>query len=125
MCIGDWRLGRLIRSQVFAWDTNILNPQPIPANNARIGLTICGTTMSATITAGHAIRFEGIKTFYLNPNNAFVHLTLETHGDLVTKACDIIATTTTASGSWIEYWMPEKYLAAALEMFNSQYGIRK
>ena len=121
MCVGDWRLGRLIRSQTFDWDTNVLSPQPIAANPNRVGLSVSGHTLSSTVTAGHRLRSEGKVIRYLLATTSFYHLSLWEHGDIVTKAFDIAVSTTVAVGTWTEYWLPEEVLQAGIEEFKRTY----
>lgn len=122
MCLQDWRLGRFIRSvphPLSGVGVSIL----LTANPQRVGLL-------ATIAQGPAVGTDSLaiivdsKTIFSVDANADSHFfaTIATHGDLPMKAISILANMGALNVSVTEFFLPEEYLAAAMEQFKSEYG---
>lgn len=118
----DWRLGRLIRKQLLAANTNSGLAKP---NQQRIALqVVCNTTgltlaqdyFYITDSASAAAWYQQDVTF------PFPLLTVAEYGDSITRGIGIVtATGTTIFNVW-EFTLPEDYLAAGLEQFRSEYS---
>lgn len=126
MCFQDWRIGRLIRSVAHDIVSGPAGEMLLPASQQRVGLTV--TAVDSDIAAGWLVQAydSNLKlAFLLGLNSGLFHCTLATHGDLPTRSItiEILGNTTTAV-SVIEYFAPEEYLAAALESFRTQYGMK-
>lgn len=115
MCLGDWRLGRMVRAvgrtAVTNAGTGLLT---IPGNPQRVALSLGGTA------AGDNIFLQQIgsdvinQTLVVNGTVPLWHISLLTHGDLPTKALTIFQSGVAGSNvSWIEYYMDENVLAKA------------
>lgn len=124
MCVGDWRIGRLIRSHYLGsivGTTGVIN---IPQNSQRVGLAIScisGTGITAPIaqltTPDQQQVFTQITSF-----NGNLLLTIKDWGDLPTRSL-ILVCLGTGSDTFTatEFIMPESYLAAGLEEFMRTY----
>jgi hypothetical protein len=120
MCMGDWRLGRLIRHQVTAWSTGAGTGLTILPNQQRVGISITIATLSVT-TATVVLSIDQIAANLMSNNVPFRHLTLLDYGQLPTRRFDVAAGVGTASGVWIEYFAQEDMLAIPFEELKRIY----
>lgn len=121
MCVGDWRFGRLIRSQQTAFDTAAGTGLVYPANNNRVGIFIAAQNPAASVVASVVVTVDG-KFFCLMTAGSNIGLfTLETVGDLVTKRWVISQATVAATGGTTEWFLPEEVLQAGIEEFKRDY----
>lgn len=143
MCIGDWRLGRLIKTIITPFDTTAgLNCIILPSRQ-RVGLTIMGGSgveLALTFSEGGGplpaavaglgnldenfpigLLIDGVDGAYLTAFSGYFHITMATHGELPTKRFVLNTEIQPARGLHIQYTMPEEYLAAALESFKQEY----
>lgn len=120
MCLSDWRVGRLIRSQLRQLDAASGPSYTIPGNRQRVGIRFIYAE-----TAGTSAQFLGgvvdgialILVGFQNPNTLF---TIETDGDLPTKEWTLVASAA-IDFAVIEYFLPEDVLAAGIQQFRSAY----
>lgn len=124
MCISDWRIGRLIRSVGTVWNTGSGVGVNIPPNKQRVGLTFAADANGAAVSAAAILTFTGGGVLVIGNGRAMTHITLLTHGDLPTRGGIITTVVSLSTGAWIEYLLPEECLAAGLEEFKRQYGIK-
>ena len=124
MCIGDWRLGRLIRSEISFFNISSGINITKQRNPQRVGLTVGVIEAPFANTAFIQLMVDDIDFTILPFNRPIFHCTLQTHGDLPTRKFDVGMGSSVVQGAWIEYFMPEEYIQAALEDFRRQYGIR-
>jgi len=110
MCVGDWRLGRLIRSRGnhLVPIGNIIGT--LPRNQQRVGVTFCAFPSTEVFTL--AVRYGGVETFTVGQfiTTALVqHYTIVEHGDLPMQEflCVVGAGGTVEV---IEYFLPEDAL---------------
>lgn len=123
MCMGDWRLGRLIRSRVSSWNaTGSVNLVLLP-NPQRVGVTFSLSSLGAGSAATATLSIDAIIAAIFNSTYPSYHYSMINHGDLPTKRFEITASSTAPTGSWIEYFAPENVLAQALESMRGQYGM--
>lgn len=120
MCISDWRIGRLIRPIGHVVD--LAATLTLQANFQRVGLRF-SVSSSTAIPLGNIIRiaFDGTMEVYLPDTQGSLLMTLQSDGDLPTRQITVTLIAGSDKYSVIEYIMPEAYLAAGLEHFNSEY----
>lgn len=123
MCIGDWRLGRLIRAvegPIVTFGVGLLTINP---SMQRVGLTFALAGTGTTVAPLATVSVNGLAFMSLDNGFPYVHFTMATHGDLVTKQWGFQVIGATAYGYYIEYFLPENYLSAALKSFESEYNL--
>lgn len=118
MCIGDWRLGAVIRSVVSEKLTLATTSTIILANNTRVGITIGLAIPGATTASYGTVKPEGLQLVLLNSSHPFVHFTLATHGDLSFRSFTLTAANINCQFGIVEYFMPEEYLRVGIEEFK-------
>lgn len=143
MCIGDWRIGRLITTQMTRFNTAGASKTTYNQNRQRVGFGVyidigidisinaneSGGPLPAAVTiAGDLTDLTGLKISvngnagirvnYMKPEWM---ITLETHGSLPMQKFVLTADQNDITGLVIEYFMPEEYLSACLEQFQSEY----
>lgn len=121
MCLNDWRIGRLIRSQNTQANTAAGTGLTFLPNKNRIGVTFSLTTGGISVANSMVVTFDGAAPFLITHGEPNLHMTLCTHGDFVTRGFVVSAGAVLTTLTIVEYFMPEKYLAAALEEFMRSY----
>lgn len=121
MCVGDWRLGRLVRSVHSTWIISGSGNLVLPANPQRVALSVSLTTAHASALTWANLAVGSTPLTVIPLNDSHFHITLLTHGDLVTKSFTISQGSNASTGSWVEYLLPEGMLTEALETFRRQY----
>ena len=121
MCIGDWRFGRLIRSQATGFSLTVGQVFTVPADPNRVGIDIFLSLQGVPATG--FISMDGVELFAEGGfGSDFLHFDLTTHGDAPTRTWSVTRVTNTLVGAVIEYFAPADYLAAGLQEFETQYG---
>lgn len=123
MCLGDWRLGKFLRSESNAFSSTA-TPAVLRPDQCRVGVQIAVTALSAS---GGAIEIThgGVQLAFLGPSNSGLWLaTLPTYGDIVQKEI----TATPVGGNTMvwgvtEWWLPEDVLRQAIESLRSEYRL--
>ena len=123
MCIGDWRLGRLITTQATPFDVAAGTGLSYGANSNRIGYMISVRVATPSVNTSVLGTFSDGTIMTLGQGEPNQLVTLEKHGRLPTYALVLSLHTALAVGTVTEFFMPAEYLAAALESFRSQYSI--
>lgn len=123
MCIQDWRLGRLVRTQRIAWDLDSPASYALSNDPNRVGWHCLFNIDSATTATWMTISWDAGGSLLRSLNNPEFMCSLTTHGDLPTKAVTFAGLTTTLSGYLFIWTMPEEYIAAALEEFRRTYNL--
>src|SRR3972149_4559685 len=120
MCVGDWRLGSLVRSVTVANSILTTASISIPANSSRVAITfvINGTA----VTNNGSLFVDGVQIGTIAPPAASLrHFTMLEHGDLPTKGWSF---TNIGPGTVIltvvEYFLPKSIITAGLEEFKRQ-----
>ena len=110
MCVGDYRLGRLVRIQIF--DEVITSPNEVlfPANMNRVGVSIFAPD-SSSVQINWDVIISGTRGFLMLTTMEPLHFTLLTHGDLPTKSFVVFASIGDTQIQVIEYFLPESVLA--------------
>lgn len=118
----DWRIGRLVRSDPVLFTTG-QGSITIPQNRQRVAILfgLAGVSDAATPAAISVnVIGEGVMSFQ-SPVGPFL-MSLLTHGDLVMKELKFVDQNGNFD-TWVKTWtMPEDYLAAGLEQFESEYA---
>lgn len=118
MCIGDWRLGRLIRTNAYTQTPGIGGTYTVRANPQRVGLTIQSFQTNTVIGQSLSIAVDNVTVLFLPPTSTIFHCTFLSHGDLPTRKFDITTPGTATVIGIIEYTLPEEFIAAALDEFK-------
>jgi hypothetical protein len=121
MCISDWRLGRLIRSQTTSAALTVGQTLILPPNAQRVGVILSnsigtlGSANSATVAIG------GVNCFLICGALPPLSLTLKDYGDLITKQIVLTCGTTAATIFATELFLPESVLSEAIETDMRKY----
>lgn len=121
MCISDWRLGRLIRSEVVAIDTSVNATPSIAANPDRVMLlwSLANTT---SLTAGLVVSMDGQPLFVLNSSQPLLWLRLSDHGRICQHSYSSVKVgAANVTGSIISFTLPESVIQDEIERFTSGY----
>lgn len=119
MCISDYRIGRLITTNVQQWDNNAGTGLTLSANRQRVGLLVT-TAIIMTGTQGYLITFGGgtRMTQYgvMNPPLLLIGQV----GQLVQQSVTISLLVGNIQGSYTEFILPENVLADEIQRFESE-----
>lgn len=118
MCIGDWRLGRLIRSEAKTFTPGIGGIVTLGRNMQRVGLLVSSQSVLNITTQNIQIAVDGIIVGLLTLGEHQRLYTFLEHGDLSTRSWTITTPVAANVVSTVEFFLPEKYIAAALEEFE-------
>lgn len=124
MCIQDWRLGRLVRTQRIAFDIDSPATYSLPADPTRVGWEVHFNIDSTTPAQWSTISWDSGGSMLQSIYDSHHKVSLTTHGDLPTKAVTFAGLTGVLSGYLFVWTMPEEYIAAALEEFRRQYNLK-
>ncbi len=110
MCVGDLRLGRLVRTVIT--DIEIANPDEVlfPANQNRVGVTIFAPNDSSVQINWDVLQSQ-TNGFFAITTMEPLHFTLLTHGDLPTKSFVIFANIANTQITVMEYFLPDSVVA--------------
>lgn len=123
MCVSDWRLGRLMSVRYQPWNLVSGEGVTLPANRQRVGLIITTSVVLGT-TAGFSLTSGGVLIMSIYGLAAYKEFSLAEHGIFVQQDFVVGQQNAASIGAYIETTMPERYLSAALNEFNSKYGIQ-
>lgn len=120
MCIGDWRLGRLVRIKSVTFDPT--GPRPtFTANKQRVGIMFTGE-VSTPLTQFVVLQLGSSNFLTFDPSSCGpVLFTLEKHGELPTLEWTVNGNSTVDTVSVTEFFLPENVLSAGIEEFYSKY----
>lgn len=121
MCVQDWRLGRMVRTQRVAFDIEGPATYTLPQDNQRVGWEVNFNIDSTTAAQWSTISWDSGGSLLIPVYKPFFRCDLTTHGDLPTKAVTFAGLVGVLSGYLFVWTMPEEYLSAALEEFRRQY----
>jgi hypothetical protein len=129
MCFRDWGIGRLVRTTVHNLADPSAGPFDIPANAQRIALYASATDSSGLTNPYPFLTLPDNQTPLVVGciGSQFLYMNLLCHGDLPTSNMHInfVGATGFTLGSWIEWTVPESYLALPLEeLFRNYPGMR-
>lgn len=120
MCVGDWRIGRFLRSTRTTLPTATFFKK-LPNNPQRVGLFCWVGAAADSIFITSLI--NGIQTNFGNASiNSPFSITLKEHGHLVTDEFYFTNGVGNTSTQIVEVVATEEILAAAEAQFNSEYG---
>ena len=110
MCVGDYKLGRLVRSIVRQGLFNVGGEITLLRNPDRVGVTIFPpSSANIQITIDQP---AGLTTSaFMEPTHDLWNFNLLTHGDLPTREWHIIKLTGQGNIMVIEFTLPETVLA--------------
>lgn len=110
MCIEDWRLGRLIRSQISAAALTVGQTLSIAPSMQRVGVILSTTAIGIAAGTSETITIDGkIWGLLYTGGNPLIFL-LKDHGDLVTKSFVITCGANAANVAITELFLPESVL---------------
>ena len=111
MCVGDWRLGRFIKTSARTISVTAGSPVSIGASRQRVGVFLMGNLVDMAGGAAYSLEINGVPITLVNASINTGLITIETHGDLPTKE---VAVTTFSGGPFTcyvtEFWLPEEFL---------------
>lgn len=122
MCVGDWRLGRLIRTQFTRVSLAGFALTNIQANPQRVGIFIGDVTTTAAASTPSALDFGGTTMFSFCGESGPLLITMATHGDLSTRAFSVRAGSIGLACTFAEFILPEEVIAQALEDVMGNYA---
>jgi len=117
MCIGDWRLGRLIRRKITTANLTTGLSISIPEDRQRVGVIAGIGSQQALLTSYARVLVDGTVILFLGNGVSSATFTLVTHGELPTRPFSIVSVGATTIASFVEFFMPEEYLSAGLEEY--------
>lgn len=124
MSMVDWRLSRLLGMKTFS---DIVIPGSFivvsQASRQRVGI-LCSASCSIPVDKVRLI-LGGNISFWLTAGDNTIMLSLPQHGPIVQGQVQIANDVSTAANkiiSVVEYFLPEDYLAAALESYTTEYA---
>jgi len=121
MCISDWRIGRLIRSETKIHTPGIGATGTTPANQNRIGILFASLYNNVTVTQWPLLLLDGVQIDILTQNERWRLYTIAKHGNLPMRSWGITTNIAANSVAVTEFFLPESYLAAGIEEFMRQY----
>jgi hypothetical protein len=122
MCVGDYRLGRLIRSVVRSVNTSATASTTILASPQRVGI-IFGISENAFInTRSVGITVDGFDGFHISGNHPYLAFNMLEHGDLPTRKFVVSSLGSTAIFICVEQFLPEEALNIPLEDILRSYN---
>jgi len=123
MCVSDWRLGRLIRSQNTQVNTAAGTNTLFLPNRNRVGITLSLTVGGVSAANSMIVTFDNGAAFLITHGNPNVHITLCTHGDFVNRGFVVSGGAVLTTLTVVEYFLPEEVLAAGLNEFRRSLGL--
>ena len=123
MCVSDWRLGRLVRSQNTQASTAAGTGLVYLPNRNRIGITLSLTIGGVSAANSMIVTFDNGAIFLITHGNPNIHMTLCTHGDFVNRGFVVSAGAVLTTLTVVEYFLPEEVLAAGLNEFRRSLGL--
>lgn len=120
--MNDWRIGRLIRHQNYFG--NIGSGITLPPNRQRIGLLVSILFNVNPLVDSDALSviFDSTPTINIAEVNCPFTFSIVKHGDLVMGGVTVQTINGDQPVMAVEFIMPETYLAAGLEQFESEYA---
>lgn len=120
MCIGDWRLGTLIRTQVTTVSLAVASTIITP-NAERVGIMFKVGTLAGGAVPELSVDGVLLGNFLVGFSPPAFDFTLATHGDLPTRQFTITNGVGTATIGVLEMFMPQSYITAGLNEFKREY----
>lgn len=123
MCMGDWRLGRLmsIRQRSFA---PIAGQETFPASRQRVGILLSGESGDDTTVVKVQFGLGTVMSWCPLQTGPFM-FSLDRHGPVIQKEWIIVTSGADLDSITVwEYFLPEEVLSAGIEQFYSAYNIR-
>jgi hypothetical protein len=122
MCVGDWRLGRTIRTKLTNASlapngTLVINP-----SMQRVGIDLCMLTEETLVSQYLKITVDATDYAVLWNVANRLHLDFTKDGDLPTHQFTLTAVVTTVVVCVCEYFLPEDVIAAGLQEFQGDYN---
>jgi hypothetical protein len=121
MCIGDWRLGRLIKTVLTPWDLTASINLSIPASRQRVGLIVSGSSIFSAASTYFILNCNGVAFLNMTQQSHIFRATLADDGDLPMQAWSLTFGSFAGTGMWSEMFLPEEILTQALEGYMRQY----
>jgi len=102
--------------------TDLVTPVTVARNAQRVAINFAA--VNGTFSAAHTIQLSvnGVAAFQLDSVVHYFYCSLTDFGLMPTYDWSILGTGAGRDMSITEWFMPEKYLAIALQEFNSKYN---
>lgn len=121
MCLIDWQLGRLIRSQKTIMPAGLGTTLAFGGSQQRIAVNVAGTGSSFGSTTVGTVAINGVDTFQLDATVHFVYYNIKDFGDLPMQPFTLTQTVVGRVYCIVEFFLPEEFLNIPLEEFRKQY----
>ena len=119
MCVGDWRIGRLIRSNINYLAAAASATVSVPASMQRVGIEFANGTFASNDLAAVHISTGGSILYYMSNGVGRIRLTMKDDGDMPTRAWTITnGSTSSGNIAIVEYFLPEEVIQAGIEEFK-------
>jgi len=96
----------------------------LPSDRQRVGVIISPTVILTT-SQGFRVDVNGADAFLISASSPRLVLTLADHGSLVQARMQIVDLFGGTVGAFTIMTLPEEYLSAGLEEFQSKYGLKR
>lgn len=121
MCVSDWRIGRLIRTQATAFDSTVPTGLTYNPNRQRVGILIVPTPSAFAVTQVVIATFlNGTKIVFDATAQAKL-LSMQEFGELTTFGFTLTVVGTITTGVVTEFFLPEEIIQAGLDEFRRSY----
>lgn len=121
MCISDYRIGRLTRSQLDAYSVGVGAPVVIPPHPDRVGIIVNTSSVFSVTTSWLTVTSGGVCVGKLWSSAPTIAYLLPIHGDLCTREFTLTSTTSTHVCGVVQLFLPESVIAAMIEEFKRSY----
>lgn len=121
MCISDWRLGRLIRTQINAKSLTSGQTISVPANPARVGIILAMSTPQTLTANVVTVTIDGVLWGHINGYMPQLRFHMNNDGDITTRSFLLTNGTITQTLSITELLLPESILAENLNNLMRPY----
>lgn len=121
MCVVDWRLGRLVRSEIRRWVSGSSTNLVVQADPTRVGIKFFLRELDTTNPTFIQCSIDGISGFALSEVFPYVQFNVANDGDLPMRAFTLSNASAACSGLIILQTLPLDVLTAGITQFTSEY----
>lgn len=118
MCVGDYRLGRLVRARFFRVLSAIPSSRVIPRDPDRVGIAWYLNDVATAYTVAIESEIGNVNIFSFPATVNKLEFFMPIHGDLPTKQFTMIDSVGGVAFTWIEWTLPDAALRSYLEEFT-------
>lgn len=112
MCVGDYKIGRLITSNIFQFNATQTDQVVLPPNRNRVGFTVGGNSSASLFLAFETSPANG-NNYNISSFGGHAYYSLLLHGNLVTKEVHLTSSSPSTDVQIVEFILPEAALEAA------------